>query len=162
MNRKAFTVAEANLLLPKMEAVLSDIGHRIDRIQCTAERLQVLDVIWGTAILVEDNPDYQEAQNFRARITMLMGEIETIVDREIRARGICFPSGGLEYGLIDFPTIWQGRWVYLCWRQGEPSIVGWHETDEGFAGRHELTFEQIRMMGQEFNPLGDPDLPWAS
>ena len=44
----------------------------------------------------------------------------------------------LEGGLIDFPTIWEGREVYLCWKLGESEVGFWHEVDAGYAGRQPL------------------------
>jgi len=44
----------------------------------------------------------------------------------------------LDTGLLDFPTLFRGREVYLCWKLGEPSISYWHGVDEGFAGRKEI------------------------
>jgi hypothetical protein len=44
----------------------------------------------------------------------------------------------LDIGLLDFPTWFRGREVYLCWKLGEPAIAFWHGTDEGFAGRKEI------------------------
>ncbi len=41
----------------------------------------------------------------------------------------------LDIGLVDFPTLYRGQEVYLCWKLGEPDIRFWHGTDEGFAGR---------------------------
>src|SRR5262249_39797003 len=41
----------------------------------------------------------------------------------------------LDIGLIDFPTLFQGKEVYLCWKMGESGIRFWHGVDEGFAGR---------------------------
>ncbi len=41
----------------------------------------------------------------------------------------------LEMGLVDFPTMYQGREVLLCWRLGEPDIAWWHGAEEGFRGR---------------------------
>jgi len=41
----------------------------------------------------------------------------------------------LDIGLIDFPTLFRGREVYLCWKLGEPGIEFWHGQDEGFGGR---------------------------
>lgn len=41
----------------------------------------------------------------------------------------------LDVGLIDFPTLFQGQEVYLCWKLGEPSIQFWHGVEEGFRGR---------------------------
>ena len=41
----------------------------------------------------------------------------------------------LDMGLVDFPTLFEGQEVYLCWKLGEPAITFWHGVDEGFAGR---------------------------
>ncbi len=41
----------------------------------------------------------------------------------------------LHIGLIDFPTLYQGEEVYLCWQLGEEDIGFWHGMQEGFAGR---------------------------
>ena len=45
---------------------------------------------------------------------------------------------GVEPGLVDFPSLREGREVYLCWREGEDQIDFWHEVDAGFAGRQPL------------------------
>src|SRR5207302_5342980 len=47
----------------------------------------------------------------------------------------------LDIGLLDFPTLFHGREVYLCWRMGEPGIRFWHGVDEGFAGRKQIDRE---------------------
>jgi hypothetical protein len=44
----------------------------------------------------------------------------------------------LEVGLIDFPTLYRGEEVYLCWRMDEEDIAHWHGVHEGFAGRKEI------------------------
>ena len=41
----------------------------------------------------------------------------------------------LDVGLIDFPTLYRGQEVYLCYRMDETDIDFWHGTQEGFAGR---------------------------
>jgi hypothetical protein len=157
---KTFTVAEANALIPSLEVAFTEVDRRMGDVQRVAEKLQVLDVLWGARILAKDNPDYTEARGFRSEIADLMAEIEDIVEREILAKGIRVPSGGLEHGLIDFPTTWEGRTVLLCWHRGEPLIEAWHELDAGFAGRQELTLEQVRGMGRD-SGAHDSDLPWA-
>jgi hypothetical protein len=44
----------------------------------------------------------------------------------------------LDRGLVDFPSVRDGREVYLCWQEGEDEIGFWHEPDAGFAGRRPL------------------------
>ena len=45
----------------------------------------------------------------------------------------------LERGLVDFPSMREGREVYLCWvEQEEDEIEYWHDLEAGFAGREPL------------------------
>jgi hypothetical protein len=55
---------------------------------------------------------------------------------EFDARGIVLRD--LDRGLIDFPSLRDGREVYLCWIDGETDIAFWHELDAGYAGRQEI------------------------
>jgi hypothetical protein len=42
-------------------------------------------------------------------------------------------------GLIDFPSLREGRVVLLCWLHNESDqIEWWHELDAGFAGRQRI------------------------
>ncbi len=47
----------------------------------------------------------------------------------------------LDEGLVDFPTLFRGEEVYLCWKLGEPAIEFWHGTSEGFRGRKPIDKE---------------------
>jgi hypothetical protein len=47
----------------------------------------------------------------------------------------------LDIGLIDFPTLFQGEEVYLCWKLGEAGIQFWHGVHEGFRGRRPIDAE---------------------
>jgi hypothetical protein len=44
----------------------------------------------------------------------------------------------IDRGLIDFPTILDGREVYLCWELGEDEVGFWHDLDAGYRGRQQL------------------------
>lgn len=62
---------------------------------------------------------------------------------DIQANVTAFDGRGIllrdfDRGLVDFPSMREGREVYLCWIDGEADIAYWHELDAGFAGRHEL------------------------
>ena len=43
-----------------------------------------------------------------------------------------------DMGLIDFPAMYHGREICLCWKAGENAVAAWHETDSGFAGRQDV------------------------
>lgn len=44
----------------------------------------------------------------------------------------------LDRGLIDFPSILDGREVFLCWESSEEDIGFWHDLGTGYAGREPL------------------------
>ena len=56
----------------------------------------------------------------------------------------------LDIGLIDFPTLYRGSEVYLCWKLGESGISFWHGVDEGFQGRKIIDTEFLE------NHQGEP------
>ena len=44
----------------------------------------------------------------------------------------------LDRGLLDFPSLFEGREVFLCWEKDEPSITHWHDLEAGYGGRQPL------------------------
>ncbi len=56
--------------------------------------------------------------------------------RQIQSTGILLKD--INLGLLDFPSLRDGREVYLCWRYGEDLIEYWHDVDAGYAGRQKL------------------------
>ena len=44
----------------------------------------------------------------------------------------------IEMGLIDFPSMRDGKLINLCWMIDEESIAYWHTLDTGFASRKPL------------------------
>jgi hypothetical protein len=50
----------------------------------------------------------------------------------------CIIVRDLDRGLVDFPSLREGREVFLCWEEGEPEIAYWHELDAGYDGRQPL------------------------
>jgi hypothetical protein len=64
------------------------------------EKLQVLEPLWGEKLIEPSNPDHGELLAHRDAIEEVAGEIGRIVEEEILGRGIRFPQGGLEHGLL--------------------------------------------------------------
>src|SRR3712207_8835187 len=48
--------------------------------------------------------------------------------RRVTALGVELKD--LDRGLIDFPSLRDGRVVYLCWQLGEGPVAYWHERSE--------------------------------
>lgn len=44
----------------------------------------------------------------------------------------------VDTGLMDFPTLYRGNEVYLCWKLGENGITHWHRVEDGFPGRRPI------------------------
>ncbi|HEX2188197.1 MAG TPA: DUF2203 family protein [Longimicrobiaceae bacterium] len=158
MPRRAFRVDEAEALLPVMERVLAELERQRDEVRARGDKLEVLDLLWGTRLGEPGCPDRAEAAAHRAAVAAAQREMRRMVEVEVAGRGIRFPPGGLEHGLLDFPTTWEGRWVFLCWRRGEPRLRAWHEVDAGFAGRQRITPAQRAGMGAQL-PLPDDPTP---
>jgi hypothetical protein len=160
MRRKVFTVAEANSLVPVMRDVFRSIEYHKKKIRDQGRKLEVLNLLWDDSVAKPANPDYDAFVVHKRSIENDVSEIERLIQEEIVRRGIRFPTGGIENGLVDFPTSWQGRWVYLCWQNGEPELLYWHETNAGFPGRQRITDEQKKTMGVLHDPesLDDTEL----
>lgn len=127
MDKRLFTVQEANELIPFLNEELSHL-HRL------LEQLRQLGELAGV-------PDEQEIALsggmpvYPKRFEMLL-EVRDGVGT-IGDKGCVIKD--LEQGLVDFPTLWEGREVFLCWRLGENEVTFWHELDDGFAGRQEIS-----------------------
>ena len=111
---------------------------------------------------LELKAEYQEAesglQNYMQRINTMGG---TMVDRErftgqknrrqesaqklndaiekVHSYGCQIKD--LDIGLLDFPTLYHGEEVCLCWKLGENGIDYWHGVTEGFRGRKKIDQE---------------------
>lgn len=69
------------------------------------------------------------------RCTELKAEVVRIINR-IEAYGCLVKD--IDLGLLDFPSLREGRTVFLCWKSGEPNVAHWHGTDETFVNRRRL------------------------
>jgi hypothetical protein len=53
----------------------------------------------------------------------------------------------IDTGLIDFPTLYRGKEVYLCWKLGESGIGFWHHIEDGYSGRKPIDSEFLANHG---------------
>lgn len=124
---KLFTIQEANALLPNVKSILAKIqrAHRaVTRFrEEVAKAAEAADQGGGG---IEDGVAYASVLT---ELTARMSELE----------GLGVQLKDFERGLVDFPSLRDGRVVLLCWQMGEgDELEWWHDVDAGFAGRTPL------------------------
>ena len=127
-----FTIDEANRKVPWLEAqlqVVASLGENIERLKLDLDNLLRKRSSNGHGNINQD------VANNRKETDAAVDRLRDLA-QEISSSGIILRDS--ERGLVDFPMLWEGREVYLCWVLGESSIQFWHEIDTGFAGRQPL------------------------
>lgn len=122
--RKHYTVEEARALLP-------DVRGWLTRLQQLRRRLTNLDA--RLSQLIEGGNDVGGPSVHD--MVRLLAELNEVL-QQFRSRDIQIKD--LDRGLLDFPSIMNGREVFLCWEQDEDDIEFWHDLDTGYAGREKL------------------------
>jgi hypothetical protein len=124
---KLFTIQEANALLPSVRIILARIqrAHReLVRYREDAKKAAAAAEQGGGGI--ESGLAYATVLT---ELTVQLSELETL--------GVQLKD--FERGLVDFPSLREGRVVLLCWQLGEgDELEWWHDVDAGFAGRTPL------------------------
>ncbi len=133
MQRRLFTLEEANYMVPWLERTFQRLTSSMERLEALRERLA--EIQREQRRLNGTFERYTEINSMQAELDDLGKELQSIVD-DIAAEGIIIRD--IPKGLADFPHMRDGREVYLCWVSGEESIGFWHETDRGFDHRQPL------------------------
>ena len=124
---KIFTVQEANALLPNVRIIVGKI-QRAHRQLATyrEEAKKAAEAAEQGGGGLTDGVAYAASLT---NLTLQLGELETL--------GVQLKD--FERGLVDFPSLREGRMVLLCWQLGEgDELEWWHDVDAGFAGRTPL------------------------
>jgi hypothetical protein len=112
--RRAFTPEEANRALPLVRRIVDDLLERGRELKALAPK--------------------QSEPAVRDHVRELEREIQGFA-RELEAVGCSYKDWGFESGLVDFPSVIDGRPVLLCWKDGEQRVEWFHAPEAGFAGR---------------------------
>jgi hypothetical protein len=124
---KLFTIEEANSLLPNVRPIVQKIQRahrRLVSLQNAAKQAAEGAEHGGGGVRNGD----RYAQ-LLLDLSVGAGDLETL--------GIQLKD--YNQGLIDFPSMREGRVVLLCWKADEgDNIEWWHDVEAGFAGRQPL------------------------
>ena len=124
---KLFTVEEANSLLPRVRLI-------VKAIQRSHRRLQSYKTIARRAA--------EGAEHGGGGTSHGEGYAHLLI--RLSAGATQLESLGIQlkdyaHGLIDFPSMRDGRVVLLCWKADEgDQVEWWYDVEAGFAGRQPL------------------------
>ena len=125
---KLFNVEEANALLPTVRRIVAGLARDYARVVAAREAARE-----AAERAKERGGGFMPGGGLY--VTALAGLSERA--GQLEALGVQLKD--YERGLIDFPTMRDGRVVLLCWQLGEGDrIEWWHDLEAGFAGRQPL------------------------
>jgi hypothetical protein len=124
MAERHYTVEQAN-------AALGWVIERIERLRNAREGLNDEE---SRAALQEAGPTNGGGEPGRVVSDAFLEMRNALV--ELQAMEVVLRD--LDRGLVDFPSIREGREVFLCWEEGEDEIGFWHDVDAGYGGRQPL------------------------
>ena len=124
---KLFTIEEANALLPEVRQILTKIQR--SRRRLSAYRHEAKQAADGAE---QGGGGMAAGVLYATILTNFTDEIA-----ELDAIGVQLKD--FDRGLVDFPSLREGRVVLLCWQLGEgDQLEWWHDMDAGFGGRTPL------------------------
>jgi len=127
-----FTIEEIEELLPEI-AVLVEEALIVQK-----ELREVYE--YTTALKIETDFDEKVLTNdfptkVKKKIMVLTDELNDILE-EIEETGVIIKD--VEQGIVDFPSTFQGKEMYFCWKFGEKNVEHWHEEHCNFKSRKKI------------------------
>lgn len=124
---KLFTVEEANALLPSVREILQRIQR--SRRHLGAYRRDAKLAAEGAE---QGGGGMANGAHYATLLTNFTEEMSELEDLGVQLKDF-------DRGLVDFPSLRDGRVVLLCWQLGEgDELEWWHDMDTGFGGRTPL------------------------
>ena len=128
---RLFTAETANRTLPLVRAIVADLAPLAQDVAGMQSRIQHLledrDVEQG-------DPYSDELKAMQEKVARDSQRVEGFVE-ELRQIGVEFKG---PHGHVGFPSMLEGRLVYLSWQLGEAEVSHWMDLDAEFAGRQSL------------------------
>jgi len=123
MQMKVFDLDTARETLVVIKPIVEEINAKRMELTEAYERLQ-------------EEQDPLERMYLESHIKDLEAVIDSLF-RKIEALGGVIK--GVDPILVDFLSFHKNRYIWLCWKEDEDTIMYWHELNEGFAGRKPIS-----------------------
>ena len=124
VHERHFTREEANALIPQLTTLLDQLREAKDELTDTEAHEALSEA-------APSNGGGEEGRRVGVAFLEVRRLLETVEEAGIVLRDI-------DRGLVDFPALFEGREVYLCWEAGEDEVAYWHELEGGYGGREPL------------------------
>jgi hypothetical protein len=124
IHERHYTVEEASELLPRVVELIGQMRTARDQLG-DREAREALSEAGPT------NGGGAPGRTVSEAFVQLRDAVAELQELEVVLRD-------LDRGLLDFPSLRDGREVYLCWQDGEDAIGFWHDPEAGFAGRQPI------------------------
>ncbi|KIL37507.1 cell division protein DivIVA [Cohnella kolymensis] len=131
MQFKTFTLNEANALLPEIKENLLKLQAMVGAIEARHSDLQKKKAMYKQSP-VSTGAGKDDFFKEESALDFMRMEAELLLSNFAR-KGVQLKM--IDPGLIDFPAVWDGNDVLLCWKQGEERITHYHGWNDGFMGR---------------------------
>lgn len=132
-----FTLAEVNALLPelkiqlaRLQALVRELEHRLEALHLKKKEYRKRMKAAGAS-----QPEHGKEDPFfldESRIEFLRMEAELLIGNFKRS-GVLLKS--VFPGLLDFPSVVDGKQVLICWKEGEERATCYHGWHDGYQGR---------------------------
>ncbi|HEY3939733.1 MAG TPA: DUF2203 domain-containing protein [Bryobacteraceae bacterium] len=139
-----FSLLEAESLLPEIERLLRSLlalKQEYDESDSGLTKIMQRIALAGGMV-----PPREEVALLRKRKDAAARGLQSAVE-SLQQTGCQLKD--LETGLVDFPTLYRNKEVYLCWKLGETGITFWHHVEDGFRGRRPIDSEFLKNHGGE-------------
>jgi hypothetical protein len=130
MQMKVFDLDTARETLVVIKPIVEEINAKRMELTEAYERLQ-------------EEQDLLERMYLESHIKDLESVIDSLF-RKIEALGGVIK--GIDPILVDFLSFHKNRYIWLCWKEDEDTIMYWHELNEGFAGRKPISLLEEDML----------------
>ena len=123
MKKRYFTLEETQKILP-------EIGIKIKKLIRIVRAINLLN---NVEVIYEDEFQFIFNEiNSRKNTHKLYYEFYELLEDVLNYGAIV---KDLNFGLVDFYSLHEGKEIFLCWQLGETQIRYWHEVDSNYEER---------------------------
>ena len=142
-----FSFHSANGMLPLVKSIARDVFQLNTEIVETKERIAAIN-------LTKSSSSRQSSEGSDKKSTPYSKEVEAIIEsveakqthmdacvKELSDLNLAAPEFGKPF--VDFPAVYDGNEVCLCWKIGEAKIAFWHLPNESCDKRRPVDMKLI-------------------